>query len=254
MPADIQAWVASSAGPGSPVDSTDDEAANVGVNGHDGVIPALSWDTALPSARQKLLTSKISVRQPYLEEVLLPLARREGQDLPANLTAELLKLLLLTAPRYNDRQSTGRVLDLVEALIVHREDRKASTALLEGTSKLVGAESERLCSSPHGTSTSAPTTRLALLQWSCRLFSVACKLHGAKEAPGTPAGGGAATALAALLDSLEDDQSTRRVTLRKTALVESRRVIRQVRLRVRSWAHRAWLTREERRTTKRYLR
>ena len=106
------------------------------------------WDDFLKYAQLQVLSGKTKIRAVFLQERLLPLAARGGerhaaspmpnrqpltnctQDLDQPRTIDVLKLLILTYPRYIDSVSRDAVVGVLKTMVQRDEERGKSSAKL----------------------------------------------------------------------------------------------------------------------------
>ncbi|KAH9815238.1 armadillo-type protein [Melampsora americana] len=218
---EVKSWVASTS-PGQGV-SDDEEIDEVNMD-------ELTWDNIYLRARPKIITSKISIRIPFLTDELLRLVTGTSVASQAHLS-DLIKLLFQTIPRYEDSASRNAVLNVLETLI-RRNDVDIGEAangekpkLMSTIIKWISHESAKLCNSAQGIPTSAGSTRLAMLIWSCHLLGMICQSHKETKSENVKDLTTMLNTLGQLLDSTHDPASTRPVC-HKSAMVITRRVIR----------------------------
>ncbi|KAG0253420.1 translational activator of GCN4 [Actinomortierella ambigua] len=127
-------------------------------------------DTVLPS----VTISSLNERSQFLHLLLVRVKRK---DLPVELLPALIRLLLLSYPRYNDRASRLVVLDVLKEL-----NNWNSEEFLKAIVPRVQQEVDKLCvKNAEGANSSAPGSRFVFLTWVNLL--VTCALaHESKTA------------------------------------------------------------------------
>lgn len=218
-PQSIRQWISSSGTPVSDNESNDDTG-----SAHD----RLTWDLAVPQARCKLFTTKISVRIPFLKDRLFPLVKREKP--PSAVSAcELLEILFQTIPRYEDTESKRAVIAVVLALIEDNNpvaSGNPSSCLKDTVIEWISQETLRVCSKSPGGACSAASTRLALLTWASSLLQF--ELSGLSDSEAQEYSSSIIALVndvGKLLDSLQDPQYNRSA-LQKAGVVIVRRAVR----------------------------
>jgi hypothetical protein len=219
MPQDtelIRKWISSSVPSTSGVDDEDEDE----LPAHD----RLTWEAAIQHARPKILTTKLSIRIPFLKNELLPLIKREKSPSSSEIS-ELLKVLFQTIPRYEDAESRKAVISVVVALIEENDgisSGQSPAGIRSSVIKWISQEASKSCGKSHGGSCSAASTRLALLVWTALLLEnwFSSSSHDASITT-------LVNALGSLLDSMQDPLLNR-PAFQKSANVIVRRAIRNV--------------------------
>ncbi|PLW51845.1 hypothetical protein PCASD_00862 [Puccinia coronata f. sp. avenae] len=217
MPQDtelIRKWISSSVPSTSGVDDEDEDE----LPAHD----RLTWEAAIQHARPKILTTKLSIRIPFLKNELLPLIKREKSPSSSEIS-ELLKVLFQTIPRYEDAESRKAVISVVVALIEENDgisSGQSPAGIRSSVIKWISQEASKSCGKSHGGSCSAASTRLALLVWTALLLEnwFSSSSHDASITT-------LVNALGSLLDSMQDPLLNR-PAFQKSANVIVRRAIR----------------------------
>ncbi|KNZ52619.1 hypothetical protein VP01_34g8 [Puccinia sorghi] len=208
----IRKWISSSVASTSGLDDEDEDDLPVQ--------DRLTWQVAVEQARPKILTTKLSVRLPFLKNELLPLVRREKAP-SASEISELLKVLFQTIPRYDDTESRKAVICVMITLIEENDEisaDKPASGVRSIIIKWISQEVSKSCGKSHGGSGSAASTRLALLVWTASLLENS--FCNSRESVPT-----LVNALGSLLDSMQDSLHNR-PAFQKSAMVIVRRTIR----------------------------
>lgn len=219
----VRTWVASTPHGRSVSDDDDDR---------DGSQNELSWENFTLQARPRIITSKVSIRVPFLKDEVLRLVKTAQVPTPSQ-KSDLVRLLFQTIPRYEDNSSRTAALDVLEALI-RRPDQangdmsaSAKPNLMSTIIKWISHESGRLCENPQGVPAGAGSTRLAILVWTCHLLGMLCSAWHPDDKEKADDASILLQTLGQLLDSMEET-STNRAVCRKSAVVITRRTIRKV--------------------------
>ncbi|KAI7966942.1 hypothetical protein MJO29_000219 [Puccinia striiformis f. sp. tritici] len=215
----IRKWISSSVASTSGID--DDDADDLPVPDR------LTWEAASQQARPKIITTKLSIRIPFLKDELLPLIRRDKSPSVAE-TSALLKVLFQTIPRYDDTESRKAVISVLIALIEENDELSAETSssgLRSTVIRWISQEASKCCGKSHGGSCSAASTRLALLVWTASLLENSFSHLVNKSSQDSSSITTMVNTLATLLDSMQDPQDNR-PAFQKSGIVMARRTIR----------------------------
>ncbi|KAH9466353.1 hypothetical protein Pst134EB_001408 [Puccinia striiformis f. sp. tritici] len=215
----IRKWISSSVASTSGIDDDDED---------DLPVPdRLTWEAASQQARPKIITTKLSIRIPFLKDELLPLIRRDKSPSVAE-TSALLKVLFQTIPRYDDTESRKAVISVLIALIEENDELSAETSssgLRSTVIRWISQEASKCCGKSHGGSCSAASTRLALLVWTASLLENSFSHLVNKSSQDSSSITTMVNTLATLLDSMQDPQDNR-PAFQKSGIVMARRTIR----------------------------
>ncbi|KAG9005891.1 translational activator of GCN4 [Tulasnella sp. JGI-2019a] len=215
--AEIASWLSSA-------QDFDDDEAKTGPTSVAQATPEENWDAFINVAKSVLLSSKTKPRVEFLHEKMQMLAMRG--DLSLSQIMELLGILRLTYPRYVDSPSRDAVLAVLEAFVKRDERREGETdaeklGVIEQILGWLKSETQRICSP--GSST-AVANHFTLLTWCCALY--AAQLEYNPNFSESPHWSVTLTIMAMLLDTILNEESHAKQTLRKSALVHTRRAIR----------------------------
>ncbi|KAG8875312.1 translational activator of GCN4 [Tulasnella sp. 331] len=219
--AEIASWLSSAR-------DFDDDTTNTDADGSTTTAqadtPEQNWDAFIKVAKSVLLSSKTKPRVEFLHEKIQVLATRG--DLSLSQIMDLLGILRLTYPRYIDARSRDAVLTVLEAFVKRDERRngEADGEKLGVTEQILGwlrTETQRICAAVGSTATA---NHFTLLTWCCALY--AAQLEHNAVFPESPHWSVTLTVMAMLLDSILNEESNARPSLRKSALVHTRRAIR----------------------------
>lgn len=154
-------------------------------------------------------------------------------SLEPNQVQDIVRLILPTVPRYQDAASRQAVLAVVSALLARDNaagtadetanaaattNGKPASALSTGLIKWLESETGKVEKS------GATSTRLALLGWAATIYASVPAEHPLDDAPFLSL----ATSLSSLLNVVLDDSAGAKETVRKSALVVTRRAVRTV--------------------------
>ncbi|OAV93029.1 hypothetical protein PTTG_02828 [Puccinia triticina 1-1 BBBD Race 1] len=222
MPPDkelIQKWISSSTASASGVDDEDEDDLPVS--------DRLTWETAIQQGRPKIITTKLSIRIPFLRDELLPLIRKVKS--PSILeVSELLKVLFQTIPRYDDTDSRKAVISVLIALIEKSDEISSdspSFGLRNTVIKWISQEASKSCGKSHSGGCSAASTRLALLVWTAALLENSFSHLASQSSQDSSSITILVNALGNLLDSMQDPKDNR-PAFQKSGTVIVRRTIR----------------------------
>lgn len=215
----------------------------------------LGWDDLIVKAKVTLLTAKFNERTAFLHSDILPLAKKTGQskllqsgttrsslhpspDLEQSQVQDLVRLLLSTIPRFNDQPSRHAVLAVLAALLAHEHDTalpasngSAEPAEVFGAAPKKGISGglikwlESEVAKVDKAGTVAPGTRYVLLTWGTTIFA---SLHGAEAPTEGPQWTSLVTSISYLFYALLDASATPKDSVRRSVLVLTRRVVRNV--------------------------
>ncbi|CAH7688084.1 armadillo-type protein, partial [Phakopsora pachyrhizi] len=214
----IMNWVSSSATADAAADSEDDSASQG---------TELTWKIATGSGRRSIITSKQSVRIPFLRNQLLPLVKVTDAESVAQVL-ELFEILFDTIPRYDDASSRQAVLKVVEVVLRKdcAEERSDSQGLRATVIDWISRDIKTLCPSTYGGASGAPGTRLSILGWTCKLLEVYfSEIPEAASPSSSPNFLRLIDAMGLILDSFQDS-ACNRPSIKNSALVITRRLVR----------------------------
>lgn len=133
-------------------------------------------------------------------------------------------------PRFNDQGSRAAVLSVLAALLVHDQQAlgvangtPVKKGIAGGLIKWIEGEVDKV--SKAGTGTVAAGTRAALLGWTVTVFA---SLKGRSQTVEDSQWNSILASLSTLFDSLVDESITKKLSIRKSAVVAVRRIIRNV--------------------------
>lgn len=233
---DISSWAASTTG---SADDSDTMAAQR---------DELDWPDLVKEARTALSGSRTKERTETLAELRVWATKREWSDLagaggarvgsrvhstaslePAQVQ-DLVRLLVSTVPRYVDSTSRQAVLAVLSTLLARdyassRDDAAATSngktaSLTNGLIKWLEGEAAKV------DKTGAGSTRFALLAWANTIYSAVPAVHPLEDAPFVSL----AVTLSNLLNAVLDEANGAKDSIRKSALVSTRRAVRTVSL------------------------
>ena len=154
-------------------------------------------------------------------------------SLEPNQVQDIVRLILPTVPRYQDAASRQAVLAVVSALLARdyaagtanesaapAANGKPASALRTGLIKWLESETGKVEKS------GATSTRLALLGWAATIYATVPAEHPLDDAPFLSL----AASLSSLLNVILDESAGAKETVRKSALVVTRRAVRTVSL------------------------
>ncbi|KAG8904625.1 translational activator of GCN4 [Tulasnella sp. 403] len=212
--AEIASWVSSAK------DFDDDDSEQPAETNSNGMTDEANWDEFVRLVRRSVLASRTKVRVGVLSEKVLAIVVRG--DVSSEQVLELFDVLTLTYARYVDGPSREAAIDVLEAMLKRDEypgDGAARKEVVNGILGWLNVEVLRVAAS-----TSASNNIFALLTWCCAFYSAQAKNDPAfSETAEWPTLIGL---LAMLLDAILDEASPGRKSLRKAALVHSRRAFR----------------------------
>ncbi|KAA1088540.1 translational activator of GCN4 [Puccinia graminis f. sp. tritici] len=215
----IRKWISSSVASTSEMDDEDEDGIPVS--------DRLTWEMAMQQARPKIITTKLSIRIPFLRDELLPLLRRDKSPSISEASG-LLKVLFQTIPRYDDTDSRKAAISVLIALIEENDEislESSSLGLRSTVIKWLSQEASKSCGKSHGGACSATSTRLALLVWTASLLENSFSHPPSQSSQDSTSISTLVNALGALLDSLQDPQDNR-PAFQKSGTVIVRRTIR----------------------------
>ncbi|KAH9976102.1 ARM repeat-containing protein [Lactifluus volemus] len=177
------------------------------------------WTEAIRYASSRLLTSRTSVRIPFLREDLLPLVKNE--DLSLTQMLDVFELLIETYPRYVDSASREAVEAIGKELVHRDETREERRGVREEILGRIASEVSRVANGPNS---NAPADLFSLLSWCCTLYAVLVCHSTTFSASASWTS--LVTSMATLLDLLLQPSIHARTSLRKGAVVRARRALR----------------------------
>ncbi|CCM02945.1 uncharacterized protein FIBRA_05060 [Fibroporia radiculosa] len=187
------------------------------------------WSRALEVARSRLLTSSTKKRLEFLSEELLVLAKHA--DLKLSQVLDLFQLLTLTYSRYVDMPSREAV-EAVGMELVRRDelrgrpDGEPEESPMGVAEQIVGwlvTEVGRMASRG---SSYASADIFVLLSWCCGLYTVCLQCSPDFVTTSSIAWNGLISVIANLVDLVLDDSTRIKPSIRKSALVRTRRALR----------------------------
>ncbi|EIW80197.1 ARM repeat-containing protein [Coniophora puteana RWD-64-598 SS2] len=217
---DIGAWLANAA-PTSPIDDDMDDDRSKSWD-RDALFD--DWPRSLQFAHNNLLTSSTKLRVEFLNGELLPLAKAGNMNLSQ--TMDVFKLLVETYPRYVDTASRDAVEDVGMALVAHDQSLPQQDRLGVADHVLSWLANETSQISKRGApSAYAPANIFVLLSWCSALYSTLLRSD-----PSYPTASQGWIPLVVSLAALLDLQLTRgtrtKPSMRRAALVRTRRALR----------------------------
>ncbi|KAN0130768.1 ARM repeat-containing protein [Lactarius tabidus] len=177
------------------------------------------WTEALLYASMQLLTSRTGVRIPFLREELLPLVKNE--DLSLSQVLDVFGLLIETYPRYVDLASREAVEEVGKELVRRDETREKKQGVTERFLGRIGNEVGRIVGRPNS---HAPSEAFSLLCWCCGLYTV--MVHHSTDFQSSVSWTSLVTFMASLLDVLLQSSTRAKRSLRKSAVIRTRRALR----------------------------
>ncbi|KAI0343486.1 ARM repeat-containing protein [Trametopsis cervina] len=218
---EIQSWIAST----SYSDDNDSSSSGLPEWRRESILS--DWPSALQVARKRLLTSSTKIRQQFLKEELLFIARHG--DLTLSQTLDIFKLLTLTYSRYVDVSSREAV-EAVGIELVRRDELRGTSEgdpdeiKLGVTEQIVGWLAHETSLFAKRPSAYPSADMLVLLSWLCGIYSTCVKYNA--EFALSPPWISLVASMATLLDLLLDDSLKTKPNVRKSALVRTRRALR----------------------------
>ncbi|GAA5981477.1 hypothetical protein JCM10908_004121 [Rhodotorula pacifica] len=191
------------------------------------------WDAFVQEARTTLAGTRPAPRKDTLAQLRTYASK---PSLEASQVQDIVRLLLPTVPRYQDAASRQAVLAVVSALLARdyaagntasegeapssssaaNGDRKLASALTAGLIKWLESETAKVEKS------GATSTRLALLGWAATIYASVPAESALEDALFLSL----ATSLSSLLNVVLDESAAAKETVRKSALVVTRRAVR----------------------------
>lgn len=206
----------------------------------------LDWPDFVAQARITLINGKLIARSALFEELLGLAKKRESTSClvhhlleltclllsPATLepsqAQDIIRLLILTVPRFVDGMSRQAVLSILQALLSREHSTSHDDSQPEGNGKPSGisggmikwVESEVAKLEKGGTT----GTRFVVLTWACAVYASISDGEPLAEAQWTSIVG----SLSSLVEMLLDGAQGLRPSLRKAVLTSTRRTVRNV--------------------------
>lgn len=209
---EIESWIASSTT--SRLDEDDED------GGTEGAVFSLDrarddWSGFLQHAQRRILSSKTTERTTFLKDQVLPLTK--SSEISKGEALAIFRLLILTYPRYIDQPSRDSVEQVIKELV------KPECGILDQVVEWVRSEAGGI--SEKGASRSAAAGNcFVLIKWCCCIYTVTAK--SSSRTTDSKEQKSLIEAIALLLNSLLDESSPAKPTLRKNAVVCTRRAFR----------------------------
>ncbi|KAG8917318.1 translational activator of GCN4, partial [Tulasnella sp. 417] len=176
-----------------------------------------NWDAFVKLATKKILSSKTKERISFLNDKVLLIANRGDQS--QSQVHDILGIIAKTYARYVDGLSREAVIAVLEAFI-RRDESKTEEPKYGIAEYLLGWLKAEI---PRAIVGSA-SDQFVLLTWCAKLYDILLDCNAAL--PDTPYWPILVSLFSTILDSILDDSSHAKPTVRSSSLVHSRRAVR----------------------------